>query len=209
MREIRARVRHPNKLLLRDVHSLTDVLVTLVTAPGEDSHLTKVMKSYYLEKAKSHNDLPTWLFTAQELRAAGARTAPVSRRSTDDRYDRDYNAAPAPAPSRGLRDVYDAAAASSRRDDYDRVQRTPTASKANDRLRAMREAKRNVSRRPDAIEIPPQNDWDGRMDTRRVMGSRNNWEEDRGSARPAPVATTPRAPPPRVGLPSRPGARRV
>ncbi|KAG0149983.1 hypothetical protein CROQUDRAFT_39000 [Cronartium quercuum f. sp. fusiforme G11] len=38
-----------------------------------DSHLIRIMKEYHIEKAQSTRDLPTWLFSAEEISSADAR----------------------------------------------------------------------------------------------------------------------------------------
>jgi len=168
------------------------------TPTGGETRLTKAMKAYYIEKARSPADLPPWLFAEHERRPTAARPSPQERvregtRSTRQRgveYEEspDYQQA---VPTRGaLRDVYDRVAARPpppAKDDYSGsgyASAPPPASKATDRLRALRDAKRmqgaSASRSSEEYDDRRQNARDGPRDV------------------PVPSA-------PRVGLPSRPG----
>ncbi|KAI0316678.1 hypothetical protein OF83DRAFT_1172651 [Amylostereum chailletii] len=180
-----------------------------VTPPGEDSHLTRVMKAYHLEKARSPADLPSWLFSTDELRAAGARSSTSSSGARrEDNYERTENMMPPSTSSRGLRNIYDAAAATPTRSVPDLVQRTTTVSKANDRLKAMRDAKRNVTRRPESSGSSLiETDMDDGRDSSRGRGNGGREVEERSFERP--LATPTARAPAKMGLPTRPGARRV
>lgn len=132
------------------------------TPPGGETRLTKVMKEYYLQRARAPVDLPHWLFEEHERMPTRPppreKIAQNGGRSDRGRYDEDYGdeyARPQQPPqqSRGaLRDVYEKAAskpASTRSTPassaYDSTASTGE-SKAASRLRAMREAKRgNIS----------------------------------------------------------------
>lgn len=105
------------------------------------------MKAYHREKASTPADLPDFLFDEHERRVVHpvreARGHTDRFTDEDDRGDRPSRG----TPTRGLRDVYAAAsstpeqsrpAASSRRPTGD----SPTPSRATDRLKAMRDAKR-------------------------------------------------------------------
>lgn len=87
---------------------------------GEESHLTRVMKAYYIEKARGPADLPEWLFDERErglrsrapepaapARERDPRAADLSRSATaarraHDEYEYADARAPPPRPSRGL-----------------------------------------------------------------------------------------------------------
>jgi len=143
-----------------------------VTPAGQESSLTKAMKDYHLKSARSAKDLPGWLFDESELRGkreeeGGGRTSSRkkawqtddSRPSPRDRdKDRDEDRV-APAPRRGLRDIYDQASASpstksfadsraaslsSSRDGNSSTTASST-SKASSRLKALRDTKRAAS----------------------------------------------------------------
>ncbi|TFY67296.1 hypothetical protein EVG20_g3990 [Dentipellis fragilis] len=178
------------------------------TPPGQESRLTRAMKAYHLEKARDPSDLPEWLFDERERRPAGRPS--TSRRRDDRDYEYERDEAP-PQRSRGLRDIYDTAAAPSNA--YDRSDTRPSysrntsssrddgsagQSKANDRLKALRDAKRNAAQRnagySEREDSPPPRPSRGE-DRRRVE------EPARGQG--------PRRPPPTQGLPTRPGARQV
>ncbi|KAJ6496637.1 hypothetical protein C8R47DRAFT_1184559 [Mycena vitilis] len=129
------------------------------TPVGQESRLTRAMKAYHLEKARDPSDLPAWLFDEKERRRPAPAAEPVSRsrRRNDEYADDDYEVVEKrraePPASRGLRDIYEAAAASS-------ASSTPSArsprggrsyaddsaqpSRATDRLKALRDAKRGA-----------------------------------------------------------------
>jgi hypothetical protein len=108
------------------------------------------MKAYHIEKARDLSDLPGWLFEEHERRPSGRPRFPIRQNSGEvDKYEQ------SPPRSRGLRDIYDAAAAppgaiSTTSGNSDRP--TPNrfadgpSSKAADRLKALRDAKRQNSR---------------------------------------------------------------
>jgi hypothetical protein len=162
------------------------------TPPGEESRLKRAMKAYHIEKARDPSDLPEWLFEEHERRPIGRSQFASRQNSQDDDYE-----GPTPAPrSRGLRDIYDAAAApptrpsgSSDRPTPNRFADEPVApSKATNRLKAMRDAKRQNSRFDDDPPLTTSSDSD---------------KQDRRGAVGVPERKTP----PRVGLPSGPGGR--
>lgn len=162
------------------------------TPPGQESRLTRAMKAYHLEQARSPTDLPAWLFDEHERRPPPpAPTGKKARRDDDDEYEVVERDTSEPLRPRGLRDVY-AAAATSKPVASVRQERPsprvyaddpPPRSKATDRLKAIRDAKRsafnpNTSRLEDETEPEPE------------LGSR----------RETPASAAPR----RVGLPSGP-----
>jgi len=117
------------------------------TPVGQESRLTRTMKAYHLEKAQDPSDLPPWLFDETERRRPAAEPT-RSRRHVDERPMSQVEAAPT---TRGLRDIYDAAASKSSHA-FDRSVRgarsyaddSPQPSKATDRLKALRDAKRSA-----------------------------------------------------------------
>ena len=130
---------------------------------GEESHLTKVLKAYYISKARSVTDLPEWLFSESERRqpqsqASGSRDPQTGSRVFRPTQDSSPSEEPSPQRSerRGLRDIYDAAASkessvtSGRQERYRnnasggglRQQEEKGGTKAENRLRALRDAKR-------------------------------------------------------------------
>ncbi|KAJ7172519.1 hypothetical protein C8R46DRAFT_152643 [Mycena filopes] len=166
------------------------------TPVGQESRLTRAMKAYHLEKARDPTDLPAWLFDEKERRRPDPPAPEASRsnrsRRRDD-YDDDYEEVPKarePPQSRGLRDIYEAAASTqptrSTRGARSYADDTPQPSKATDRLKALRDAKRGA------------------------LGTSAR-DEDRGRDAPVAVEREPEAPPPRrrVGLPTGPVSRRL
>jgi len=144
------------------------------TPPGQESRLTRAMKAYHIEKARDPSDLPAWLFDEKERRRPEPEQSRSSRRRNDD-YDDDEvddrrRPRAEPPQSRGLRDIYDAAAANSKPTSYDRSGRgarsyaddTPAQpSRAADRLKALRDAKRSaanpgVGRDEERAKEPPR-----------------------------------------------------
>ena len=135
------------------------------TPPGGETRLTKVMKEYYLQRARAPVDLPHWLFEEHERMPTRPppreKIAQTGGRNDRGRYDEDYGdeyaQPPPPQQGRGaLRDVYEKAASKPASKPAP-TRSTPAASaydstasagesKAASRLRAMREAKRgNIS----------------------------------------------------------------
>lgn len=169
------------------------------------------MKAYHLEKARDPTDLPAWLFEPHERQPAGrsrlATRPNNSSTSRDDDYEDERDSSPAPPRSRGLRDIYDSAAAPSSttrspasgrtdRPAPSRFADEPSgASKATNRLKAMRDAKRQNSRFDDD---PP------------ARSSGDNGEGDMGNGRRRDgrdASERNYRAPPRQGLPSGPGGR--
>jgi len=122
------------------------------TPVGQESRLTRAMKAYHLDKARDPSDLPPWLFDENERRRPAAEPTRSRRRHDDyDDVDKPMSQAEAAPATRGLRDIYDAAASTSSR--VDRSMRgarsyadddSPQPSKATDRLKALRDAKRSA-----------------------------------------------------------------
>jgi len=123
--------------------------IRAVTPIGEESRLTKAMKAYHLAKARSPSDLPAWLFEEHER---GVSSRSWARSSADDYEDRfrpdreqEREREREPPPRRGgLRDIYDSAAASSRPAARTAPVSEGSGSRATDRLRQIREAKRSA-----------------------------------------------------------------
>jgi hypothetical protein len=157
------------------------------TPVGQESRLTRAMKAYHVEKARDPSDLPAWLFDEHERRRP--EPEPSRSRRRDDDYD-DYEVVEKtraePPPSRGLRDIYERAASSSSSTPSTRGGRSyddsPQPSKATDRLKALRDAKRGA-----------------------VAPASVREERGRDAPRAEPEIPQPRR---RVGLPSGPVSRR-
>ncbi|KAG6820595.1 hypothetical protein H0H93_014511 [Arthromyces matolae] len=108
------------------------------TPPGQESRLTLALKAYHLEKARDPADLPPWLFGDNERRPP--LTSPDGNSS---QRTRPLNEAP---PGQGLREVYDTYRSEllpsrAPKQPYKNLD-PPPPSKAGDRLKALREAKR-------------------------------------------------------------------
>jgi hypothetical protein len=73
----------------------TPYLARAGTPPGEESRLTRALKAHHIDKARDPTDLPEWPFEKHESRRAAAASTPS-------------------VSGRGLRDVYDVAAITSR-----------------------------------------------------------------------------------------------
>src|SRR6266702_2285504 len=120
------------------------------TPPGEESRLTRAMKAYHLEKARDPTDLPPWLFEEHERRPVDRPSASTWHREASEPSVYESRDDAAPPRGRGLRDIYDAAAATTsapprqeRREMFRGRQDDGHSSKANDRRKALRDAKRN------------------------------------------------------------------
>lgn len=117
----------------------------MASAPG-DSELTRILKSYHISKARDRSDLPDWLFTEQERK-------PVRNNGTgEDRRQRAWETASEAgvytAPrGRGFRDIYDSVDTDNHGRDMSTQRRLEAASnsKATDRLKAIRDAKRQAA----------------------------------------------------------------
>ncbi|KAJ7097966.1 hypothetical protein B0H15DRAFT_945517 [Mycena belliarum] len=147
------------------------------TPAGQESRLTRAMKAYHVEKARDPSDLPAWLFDEKERRRAVPEPSRSRRRDDDDDDYKRVEKPRAEAPqSRGLRDIYEAAASSqsapsirstraprSHADDI-----PPQPSKATDRLRALRDAKRTVVAPHDEREEPRREERAPEAGRRRV-----------------------------------------
>ena len=135
-----------------------------MTPPDGESKLTKALKSYHLNKARTTADLPHWLFTEEERRVSRSKITS----SRED--DRDHSEREIGEPRRkGLKAIYadvDASASSSNnsfkfhserktsRNQFDNVGAWNEdlavgnhQSKATSRLQAMRDARRPNERR--------------------------------------------------------------
>lgn len=120
------------------------LICDLETPPGKESRLTRAMKAYHREKAQCPEDLPPWLFAEDERK-------PVKSPSPHHRATQESQSLQRP---RGLREIYDAAAiqtqhftapANSLRSPPSRTYQDDSGpSKATDRLKALRDAKRNA-----------------------------------------------------------------
>ncbi|KAI0256918.1 hypothetical protein BJV78DRAFT_1167964 [Lactifluus subvellereus] len=187
------------------------------TPPGEESRLTRAMKAYHIEKARDPTDLPPWLFEEHERRPLGQSSTRSRHREGAEYGGHQSRNVPAPAPprGRGLRDIYDTAAAETPRPSHQETRESPRIrrddvpagppSKANDRLKALRDAKRNATIRRNSPASSDRVDTTGGESFIRVERSRNYGQErgqgyNRAPSLPASVRP--------VGLPPRPAIRR-
>jgi len=152
------------------------------TPPGEESRLTKAMKAYHLERARSPADLPTWLFEDHE-RGVGSRTWNKQQEGYEDQFSLKRQADP--TQRGGLRDVYDRATSSPALSTLNKQEGESGQTRATDRLRAIRDAKRLAAQSSSKSDVLNE----GR-------GSTEATEADR------------RVIPARIGLPSGPGRMR-
>ncbi|KAG0707807.1 hypothetical protein DFH29DRAFT_1076121 [Suillus ampliporus] len=111
------------------------------TSPGRDSHLVRVMKAYHLAKARHPSDLPDWLFDERE------RKPSLSSRFAES--PRGVVSGVQPPPPSAFRHIYDEAASRAPQTNHSRtapqVLTSPDKtgpSRATDRLKAFRDAKR-------------------------------------------------------------------
>lgn len=196
------------------------------TPPGEESHLTRAMKAYHLEKARDPTDLPPWLFEEHERRPLGRPSASTWHREASGPSDYESRDATAPPRGRGLRDIYDAAAAATSTPSRQELERREMSrgrqddagagysSKANDRLKALRDAKRNaVQQRAASVSrgrIESTNDeWSSAREE--LSRSRGYGPDGRpGSAAHGRAPSLPASVRPGVGsgLPPRPSSRK-
>lgn len=178
------------------------------TPIGGESHLTRVMKAYHLSKATSQAELPEWLFTEQErgVRTLGRLSQRTSERG--DFYD-DQSRTNSPSTHVPPRASLDSRAlgreptSASVRSEPD-LNRAPT--KAADRLRAIRDAKRGVTAQSEHTFSETASTYNDRTPGRRHEGYRENMYV-MGEAQSKEVYSPKRAPV-KVGLPSRPGPMR-
>jgi hypothetical protein len=217
-------------LFLRTGEMADSIIWHAGTPPGEESRLTRALKAYHIDKARDPTDLPEWLFEEHERR-------PIGRSGTRFRYREDNDedggnetrsniasTQPRAGGTRGLRDVYDAAAATTRqqetlrespsrgrllqqRDDVSVGSAAPT-SKAHDRLKALRDAKRRAAQRNTSVSSI---DLSGRASVlaEREERGRSYGRQGDGPHRRAPSLPASVRPPHNSGLPPRPDIRRI
>ena len=194
------------------------------TPPGEESRLTRALKAYHIEKARNPTDLPPWLFEEHERHSLGGSETSLRHRegSEYDEYDTRRATAPPRSSGRGLRDIYDAAAADtanpSRHQEVRERSRgrqqedipVSAPSKANDRLKALRDAKRNAAQRNASNR--PSRPTDDERSVHEERGRRDR--PDHGADGKGPQHRSPSLPASARplhggGLPARPGIRKV
>ncbi|KAF8590556.1 hypothetical protein K439DRAFT_99479 [Ramaria rubella] len=157
------------------------------TPPGQESRLTKALKAYHLDRARSPTDLPVWLFDEHERGVAPKSWNAAKTGDFEDQF------LPSnihePGQRGGLRDIYDQAAATSkpagsgtRGTNGDAAPQE--GSRATNRLKAIRDAKRTaIQTRSESEQL--------------AMSARLRNENAGRESLPAAAA--------RVGLPARPG----
>ncbi|KAG1756826.1 uncharacterized protein EDB91DRAFT_1213657 [Suillus paluster] len=127
---------------------------------GRDSHLVRVMKAYHLAKARHPSDLPDWLFDERERKPSlSSRFAESPRGAVSDIQP--------PRPS-AFRRIYDEAASRAPQTNHSQIPShvltspdKTSQSKAADRLKAFRDAKRadlgvrHVSSKSESLSYSP------------------------------------------------------
>ena len=198
------------------------------TPPGEESRLTRALKAYHIDKARDPADLPEWLFEEHERRPIGRPGTGFRLREGLEYGDggHEYRATTALTPpragGRGLRDVYDTAAAataiSSRqhemRESSSRArlpQDEAPPSKATDRLKALRDAKRQAAQRNVSVSSVQlsgrvRDEWPAREERGRNGTNRGQGDGPHRRAPPLPASVRPSH---GGGLPPRPGIRKI
>jgi hypothetical protein len=175
------------------------------------------MKAYHIEKARDPTDLPPWLFEEHERRPLGLSSTRGWHRE-DAEYDGyESREATTPPRSRGLRDVYDSAAASlpSRQETRESHRMGQTGSPinppsgANDRLKALREAKRNAVAQRKVPASGARVDSTGYETSSHVERSRRiGPDRGQGVGGRNGTPSLPASVRPSVGLPPRPAIRK-
>lgn len=162
----------------------------LDTPVGQESRLTRAMKAYHLEKARDPSDLPEWLFAEHERQPARSRTPARRTGPSADGESAEYTSEN--AKPRGLRDIYASAAnapsAMPARPARAYADAGSTPAAGTNRLKALREAKRNALLEGGA-------------------GADQGADAPRGVYRARDREEPERQPAPRMGLPSGPSAR--
>jgi hypothetical protein len=189
------------------------------------------LRAYHIDKARDPTDLPEWLFEEHERR-------PIGRSGTSFRYreDNEYgenetrratkSTQPRAGGGRGLRDVYETAGAATRdqretlresssrgrllqRQDDGPVGAPAPTSKAHERLKALRDAKRQAAQRNTSVSsISSLSDGLASREERGRSLGQDRRQGD-GPHRRAPSLPASVRPPHSSGLPPRPGIRRI
>ena len=191
------------------------------TPPGEESRLTRAMKAYHLEKARDPADLPPWLFEEHERRPLGRPSVSTWDREASEPGVYESRDETAPPRGRGLRDIYDAAASATstpprqERREMSRVRQDDVdaghSSKANNRLKALRDAKRDAVQRNASLSGRLESTNDDEWSSARKEYSRGYAPDSRpGGPAPSRVLSLPTSVRPSVGsgLSSRPSSRK-
>lgn len=178
------------------------------------------MKAYHIEKARDPTDLPAWLFEEHERRPLGQSSSRSRRREGAEHGVHQFRDAPTPPRGRGLRDIYDAAAAEISSPSRGETRESPRIwrddipagppSKANDRLKALRDAKRNAATRRNSPASSDRVGTTGDDTFIRVERSRRSYGQERGQGAGGynRAPSLPASVRPSVGLPPRPAVRR-
>lgn len=189
------------------------------TPPGEESRLTRALKAYHVEKARDPTDLPPWLFEEHERRSLGRSEISLQHQEgSENKYDSRDAAALPRSSDRSLRDIYNAAATdtaipsrhqATREGSRGRPQEdmpVSAPSKANDRLKALRDAKRNAAQRN--ANIRPSRPTNEERSVREYRGRRHGPDrraEGEGRSPSLPASARPLH---GGGLPPRPSMRK-
>jgi hypothetical protein len=134
-----------------------------VTPPGQESHLIRAMRAYHLEKARDPSDLPTWLFEEHERRPVGHSRYSDRRRDDDPEYEVVDQPNNEPPRSRGFRGTATNIQARSERTlpPSHFAEDAPPRSRATNRLKELRDAKRGAHAAPNRYDEPVQNTGHG------------------------------------------------
>jgi len=189
------------------------------TPPGEESRLTRAMRAYHIEKARDPTDLPPWLFEEHERRPLGQSSTRSRHREGAEYGGHQSRYAPGPPRGRGLRDIYDTAVAETSPPSRQETRESPRIrqddvpagppSKANDRLKALRDAKRDAVTRRNSPASSDRVDTTGGESFIRVERGRSYGQErGQGVGGYSRAPSLPAGVRPSVGLPPRPAIRR-
>ena len=175
------------------------------------------MKAYHLEKARDPADLPPWLFEEHERRPLGRPSVSASNREASGHGVYESRDDTAPPRGRGLRDVYDAATSIPPRQERREMSRGQQddvngghSSKANNRLKALRDAKRDAVQRNATFSGRIESTNDEQSSARKEYRRGNGANSSPGSPAPGRVPSLPTSVRPGVGngLSPRPRSRK-
>ncbi|KAL5511827.1 hypothetical protein ACEPAH_5045 [Sanghuangporus vaninii] len=197
-----------------------NILISGVAPSSGDSEITRALKAYHISKARDRSDLPDWLFDEHE-RGVGNRTQHSAR--YEDRSEYDDTGPVMRTRGHGFRDIYDGVAASSAsetRGARGRVEESRSSAfasggldrsttRATDRLKAIRDAKRQAARTERSSDIAVPKGVNS-VERGRVDQNGRRYEDSLSSRRGGQEVfrePTERIPADRVGLPTNPRRR--
>ncbi|KAL5529058.1 hypothetical protein ACEPAG_5032 [Sanghuangporus baumii] len=197
-----------------------DTQIAVAPSSG-DSEITRALKAYHINKARDRSDLPDWLFDEHE-RGMGNRAQHLAR--YEERSEYDDTGPVMRARGRGFRDIYDSVAASSAsetRGARGRVEESGSSAfasggldrsttRATDRLKAIRDAKRQAARTERSSDTAIPRGGVNSVGSGRVDQYGRRYEDSLSSRRGGQEVfsePTERIPADRVGLPTNPRRR--